>query len=280
MANYLKTLAGDLLHLEVNTILKSNTTGCKMPSSKRVALYDIAERYRAKLIEFGLCHIADGMEVEANKFGFKTTPLRWIYAGENSFVELKTAAHTGHRILANKYEQVESVDLKRKLDEQLNILTRIERQSSNLIGIFKERRKTYAEEISSQKPGCSTEKVITEDPLHCHPSQEQSHVWNNDISLSDINKLEDIELSPDQLIQIRKIWELGTEQVLLQTVIQIDGDVTSYITPKFTALDDELKKTILNIHNDSIQTSTTTWGNLINFVSKLAGKAFSQIFSK
>ena len=37
MANFLKKLAGDLLTLEVSTIVKEDMSAAKMPSSRRVA---------------------------------------------------------------------------------------------------------------------------------------------------------------------------------------------------------------------------------------------------
>ena len=54
MRDYLKNLAADLLTLEVNTIVKEQTTSSKMPATKRVALLEIARGYRELLVDYGL----------------------------------------------------------------------------------------------------------------------------------------------------------------------------------------------------------------------------------
>lgn len=36
-------------------------------------------------------------------------------------------------------------------------------------------------------------------------------------------------LAPTQVLSLRKIWEVGTERVLMQTVVQLDGDIVTRI---------------------------------------------------
>ena len=283
MANYLKNLASDLLNLEVNTIVKNNTTNSKMSASKRMALYQIAEGYRTILIEYGFCQMSEGNPLATPKGQKHPRLLRWRFGGEFSYNEIRYQSKKGMEWL--NVEITKAKKLKKnddKLEEQLKMLTRLNRQSSNLVGMFKIRRKEYEVSEENTKKGysgiCNTEGV--ENDYDLFPPQTDSSVWNNDVAVSQINDLKDIQLVPDEITLIRKIWEIGTQKVLLQTIVQIDGDVTSYITHGFLELPSEIRETVLGMHNDSIHTSTQTWNTLFNTVANLAGTAFSKIFSK
>ena len=104
--------------------------------------------------------------------------------------------------------------------------------------------------------------------------------WNNDIDLSTINKVDDLDLTPDQVTLIRKTWEIGTQRILMQTVVQIDGDITNYLTNQFVNLSPELKAIVLNLHNDATESGARIWNMLFKTVSQLAGTAFRKIFEK
>lgn len=62
-----------------------------------------------------------------------------------------------------------------------------------------------------------------------------------------MNEIEDLDLTAEQVALIHKAWDVGTERIVLQTVIQIDGDVTTRISKRFAKNPDN---TILQIHND------------------------------
>jgi len=281
MKNYLKNLANDLLALEINTIVKENMSGSKMPAKKRVALLDIANQFRGKLLEYGLCRIADGKTPSDSKTAQKM-PIRWRYGGEFSFVEIRNLALKGIEILNQQKRNVSEHEQIEELEGEIKMLIRIERQCSNLIGLFKIRRKEYGVKPGEENPGlaatANTDGITSEeDP---YPSQMESEVWNNDLSLGDINQVEDMELGPDQISLIRKIWELGTQNVLLQTVIQIDGDITNYMTNKFLFLHPELRSIVLEMHGSASESGTKIWRSLFETVGQLAGKTFNQLLGK
>lgn len=283
MANYLKNLASDLLNLEVNTIVKNNTTNSKMSASKRMALYQIAEGYRSILIEYGFCQMSEGKPLTIPKGQKHPRLLRWRFGGEFSYNEIRYHSKKGMEFL--NMEIAKAKKLKQnddKLEEQLKMLTRLNRQSGNIVGMFKIRRKEYEVGEQNTKKGHSglCDSTGVENEFDLFPPQSNSYTWNNDVAVSQINELKDIQLVPDEITLIRKIWEIGTQKVLLQTIVQIDGDVTSYITHGFLELPPEVRETVLGMHNDSITTSTKTWNTLFNTVANLAGTAFSKIFSR
>ena len=279
MDSYIKNLAGDLLNLEINTIVKDNTTGSKMPSNKRMALLDIANRYRKVLTDYGLVVMANGNEPSYREGMRKPTLLHWEFGGEFSFVEIRNAATAGLEFFERKAAAAQNEEEKNLLEKRIKMLTRIERQSANLIGMFKNRRKEYGIEASASAGGDAAADLGMADEFDAYPSQHNSFKWNNDLSIADINQYGDMDLMPDQITLIRKIWEIGTQQVLMQTIVQLDGDVTCYVTNQFMELPDEVKKMAMKMHNDSIATSTSFWATLFQLVSNLAGKAFGQLFS-
>lgn len=78
--------------------------------------------------------------------------------------------------------------------------------------------------------------------------------------------------SPSELIQIRKMWEMGTDSILMQTVVQIDGDVITRVHSGYTIED---HKILLDIHRDSVATSIKYWEKLVDTFITLFEKLFS-----
>lgn len=285
--NYLKYLAGNLLNLEVNTIVKNNTTGQKLPSNWRVVLREIAKMYREEMLTYGIYQKATGQAPDklSGRYGLREKLLfRWEYGGEFSFNELRLHAKAGIRCLSAAAEQQKEARKKAVLESRIRMLERVDAQSTNILGMFKKRRKEFGvpETEGDRSVGmfAGWDTTGVDNDYEPFPSQTASFAWNNDVNISDINQLPDLDLSPEEITQIRKAWELGTEQVLLQTIIQIDGDVTCYLSTSFIELPAELRSLTLELHNDSIRTSTQFWSNLVQTVSSLAGKAFTKIFAR
>lgn len=280
MEKSLKSIASELLTLEVNTILKENTTGAKMPVNKRLALRDIIERYRKTLIEYGVCEKATGTPPSVDASGREKFLLRFRGAGEYSFYEVKRAANQGKKYYETLLPRMQTEEQSENLKERIQMLYRIERQSANFIGMFKLQRTTLEIDKKQGQEGYDNEfngkEVISK--YSPYPSQMGSYKWNNDIELKEMNEVPMLEFSTEQITQIRKAWELGTQQVLLQTVVQIDGDVTSYLTPKFIKLPDELRTMVMNFHQSSTNEATSHWSSFFKVLSDLSGKAFSSIF--
>ncbi|OHX66284.1 hypothetical protein [Flammeovirga pacifica] len=281
MENSLKSLASELLTLEVNTIFKENTTGAKMPINKRIALRDIIERYRKVLIEYGVAYRVGQPNESTDKQGYNKAVLRNIGAGEYSYIEVKHAAQGGKEYYESLQSKMQTDEDLEYLKNRIQMLYRIERQSSGMIGLFKNQRQKYQSEIKANKEGFDdsfNDKGSASDQMY--PSQFGSHRWNNDITLAEMNQVEPLELETDQITAIRKAWELGTQQVLLQTVVQIDGDVTSYLTPKFVHMPADLRTMVMNFHQSSTNEATTHWSSLFKVLADLTGQAFSSLFGK
>ncbi|WP_020526276.1 hypothetical protein [Flexithrix dorotheae] len=272
MQGYLRNLATNLLNLEVNTIVTEDMTGSKMPNTLRIAFLNVASTYRDKMIEYGLGHNPGIAPPKGKNFGVFT----WCYGGEYSFAEILDFARNGVEYYNKRLEAADNEELKEKLKERIKILTRIIRHSSAIIGIFKVRRKEFGVGPHEQKVAPDDLDAVT----GFHPSHKESEKWNNDIDLNEINKIPDMQLAPDQVTILRKAWEIGTQKILLQTIVQIDGDITNYLSKQFIDLEPALRAVVLNLHHDSTESGTRIWSRLFETISKLAGRAFNKIFDK
>jgi len=76
----------------------------------------------------------------------------------------------------------------------------------------------------------------------------------------------ELNLDLRQLLVIKKANDIGTEKVVIQTVIGMDGDVTTRISKAFA---DQPVPFINAIHQDAIGISVEFWKTLINVVVKL-----------
>ncbi len=264
--SFFKTLAQDLLTLEINTIIKQDMSAVKMPPSRRQALHELSRGYHMKLEGLGA-----------------REPVYWQYAGMRSFGELRDRAKRGREKLEKK-SRVVSEDEQRSVQEDIKILERIEDQSSSIVDMFYNLRQRVKGKMTSGEKGYqdvpsrvaleALEEKQKRGELQPAEPHTDSQMWNNDIARMQMNEIDDLDLTPQQVTLIRKAWEIGTERIVLQTVIQIDGDVTTRLSEGFSKNPND---TLLQIHNDSIETSTRFWSNLVDTLVKIAGRAFEAV---
>ena len=82
--------------------------------------------------------------------------------------------------------------------------------------------------------------------------------------------------APNQLTLIRKAWDIGTDRIVLQTVVQLDGDVIFRASPGISETHAEL----LNAHRSVTQVGLGHWHKLFNLVLRLLGNAFESLFDR
>jgi hypothetical protein len=72
--------------------------------------------------------------------------------------------------------------------------------------------------------------------------------------------------SPDVIVQMRKAWEIGTEQVAMQTVLWIDGDVTNRVIPEYAGSD---AVHLLAVHSLAVKSAISMWDTLASVVKSV-----------
>lgn len=230
MAGKLNRLGEDLLNIEVNTIVKEEITGEKFSVSFRQALYEIATSYHQKLLEIGKKHNIDIREPIINETG-----------GLNSYKELRERAENG----------VEALNVLRNVPiNDINKLNRIKGHCFKIIGIFKR--------LEKEKTG-----------LRRKARNSEESKWNNDYTLNDINNMPDLKLDRRDATMIKKLKDIGMEDIYLQTIIQLDGDITNRISPKFM---NNFSEKLLEIHNEGVSYSLDYWTKLAEMAITVLGK--------
>ncbi len=276
--SFIKNIASDLLVLEVNTIIKANMSATKAPASMRKLLKELADLYRETMTEY---HENAKTYFDLPNAAAKTT-FRWRFGGKYSFQEIQSLAIAGADMLTEFTKKMPEGKARQEIFGEIRMLERISTTALRVVEMFDARMQEYKEEFDAKKEGFSPDQPFVNftSAFQSYPSHLASLGWNNDISENDFKKVADMEINPDQISLLRKAYEIGTSQIMLQTIIQVDGDITSYISRTFLNQPDDIQATILNLHNDSLQNSTRFWRYLFDAVVMLAGQSFDKIFSK
>lgn len=219
LSDQLKNIAYELTHIEVNTIIKPNMTGRRMPKPRH-ALIEIARRYANRLGRMGFD--IDMGSVRPGCFA--------------SFDLIREKADEAIKAIE---AQARTRKLTEAAEADLILVYRIKTMSDQLKGILN----------AVRRRGVDT--------------------WDNDYSHNEVEeKNAPFPLDPDERVAIRKIWEMGLEQVAMQSVIQIDGDVVTRLQPKYAA---ETDSAVYRIHNESVRMALDVWGQMIGIVKDFFG---------
>jgi hypothetical protein len=257
-----RKLAFDLFTLEVNTILKDNMTGQRMPAPA-TALLDIAIEYVAAFTRlkvdlrpfFELVPPEDTRiphDTDLARVPVELTPVgaieeRDFYISDTVvlarvFRYLRWAAKGTRDTLIRLGIEVDRADL--------FLLDRIENNADSLRLVL------------------DRYHVLATTPLRTGALREGS--LESAISLTRAQKdaLAHTEIAARDLLVIRKIWEIGVEQIVAQTTIQVDGDVVTRITPDLARWGEHAKP-VLSIHQSGIETGIASWRHLAATVESL-----------
>lgn len=249
----------DLTHLEINTIIKDEMTATKAPSSPRLLLYSLASTYNNKLILLGekyVAYLGPVQEGTKNLFRGKEEFLGSAY---ESFHELSHRAESAAKMIKENKFRLPFPDI--KVDADIMMLKRIETISNDIRSILKM---------------VDTVKGFPVDGKDTYLFDLEVTISNfRTMRSEDADKLE-LDLDLRQLMVIKKANDIGTEKVILQTVIGMDGDVTTRISKAFA---NQPITFINDMHHEAIGISVDFWKSLITVVVEL-GKNFIGMFTK
>jgi len=82
---------------------------------------------------------------------------------------------------------------------------------------------------------------------------------------------------------VHKAWDVGTETVIMQTSLQIDGDVITRVSPSMMSKDPEQYGPvdpgfISLVHNNALATATAQWRSLFDLAADLLGALGDRLF--
>jgi hypothetical protein len=234
----LRTVARDLFNLEINTVIKDTMTARKMPDPAN-AILDIAQTYATKLLELG---IPLGYAFAEGDPDFQKPVKEWskepfsydrLEIGVDTFGRLRWASVAGQRGLENLAadDRIVIVRIAGNCDQLKGLLQRLE-DTLKSAGIAGENRRGLSRKMTS--------------------SQSRSL----------------LRLQPDDLTMVCKMWEVGVEKVVMQSVIQLDGDVITRIQRRYAEQD---QRHVFEFHKMSVDLSVRFWGVMANTVAVFLG---------
>ena len=265
MSSALKKLASDLLRLEINTIVTENLGGNK-PNNFRRLLCDLAEDYRLKLGRYQALAIGEEPPTE------NTDVKGYVKynGGREAYKELFKKSNDLWDIYQDKVNALPESEEKEMAKRRLLLIGRMYDQSNTVLDVFRE-LKEESEAITQEATAAGTIPDV-----EAHPNL----IWDNDFNVKDLHKHTDYELNPDQMATLRKAYEIGTQYILLQTVVQIEGDITSYVTTKFLEMKGSEQEVIMKMHNTAMDTSIRLWQYLFQTIGSLLGGISGGMFGK
>jgi hypothetical protein len=85
------------------------------------------------------------------------------------------------------------------------------------------------------------------------------------------------DVPADIAILIRKTWDVGTELVLVQSAIQVDGDLITRVSP---AIDAAQREFLLTLHGASVKSAIAQWQTMFELIKSLIGDLGKALFNR
>jgi hypothetical protein len=241
----------DLLTLEVNIILKPCMTARKMPDLPH-ALLDVFADYDAWLCRLGARGFDEAWE------RFRATPAAAAHAAQAPDDDWLVTGHDLIRAphLQGLYEgsrPITAADFDelrgraRRAEEMFGLLVRhgfLEEDGSSIIlkRIFRN-----CDQIKGILEGRNLDQGTGRERLREAARRGISREGSEP---------GDLPLTADEVLVVRKAWEVGTETVVMQTVAQLDGDIVTRVQEARLTAGDAL---LHDLHREAVGSAVQHW---------------------
>jgi hypothetical protein len=236
----LTATARRLLNIEVNTIVRDAMTAEPMPPVAH-ALLDLARDYAALLCELGVnmerVFAADPKELPNFAPG-------WIAGAQAVSDRLTVAPETFDRLRWAAKWAASATGRATPIPHVTRVL--LERIINNADAV-KEMFKRFDASFNAMFLGKTRAQVLQ---IAIRPGS--------------------YKLDPDDLMLLQKMWDIGLEEIVAQTVVHVTGDVTTRVQAALRAPGSD---TLFSIHRQSVDISVARWKDLLDAVGQIAGTA-------
>lgn len=245
----LAELGADLVTVEIDTIVKRGISSEKMPQPEH-ALMDMATEVWSFLIAIGVVSPMTDAEWD-----------RDVQAGWSGWDACLRAVQ---KALESKASPG-SADQNAVYEARIGKLKRIMAACDQLKGVLYDSSKSNGAIAGGKASLCGQGCVICRNKTtgaiqHAHNGQDVSYAPS--IGASERRRW--MPLDPRQLAVVRKIWEVGLEDIALQTVMQIDGDIVTRVDPAYMA-----DERLMTIHREGVSASQALWKDLVDIAIRL-----------
>jgi hypothetical protein len=265
----LRELARDLINIETNTVLSSGITGRKMPSYPH-ALQDILGKYANFL--------ADEVGVDVDKFCQEFDECVRQKASkpddpDSASLENDRAARaiepdfTGGSFCTPLANGPWSFYLLRWL-------------AANVLG-QKQRRlpEQHVSVVARIRVSCDHLKIVTRELKKLGGGNPYIDVTRDAILALEAKTGAEVPAippaPPEALTMIRKIWDIGVDSIVFQTVQQLDGDVIFRVR---SGLDLSKRQVLLEAHQQACNVAMSYWRSMFELIAALVSGLADRIF--
>ncbi len=279
----LEAVAIGLLSLEVNTIRKSGMSAQKMPDVP-IALHSVlgcyddylaARGYGVDQTLLGLAHTRISAPPPPNPDILKQL-MDWrpsntavasvdMTNGATSFEALRWAATAA--LYVDIAKKGEGKDLPFPPEERA-VLTRIQSNCRQLTPVILDLQRLYP---VPAKPGPET-------PVYIGGTLEQTAqacFAGSVTSQGLLGGKTKFKSTLNVVVLVRKMWDIGTETVLAQTSVQVDGDVVTRISP---LMEESQRDFLITLHESSLKIGLGQWQALFSLVTSLISTLGKDLF--
>ncbi len=259
-----KALFDDLLNLEVNLIIKPGMTARKMPAP-RSALANIAEDYEDMLAGFAALVLPvweeRGRVPPVRVLSAEDATARGPSRSKHSRVGddgMLSEIHVGSMV--TRPDDAVGFDTFDRLREWALETAAISRTLAAVTD-WPSRDELAARGVLFKRVfrNCDQLKAML-DGLP-HEDEARTRVRR------------DVALSSEHLLNLRKIWEVGTETVVMQTVVQLDGDIITRVQQGSTSASN---KAIHDLHREAVESAIRNWQHLGQTVAQFLTSALKR----
>lgn len=243
----------DLTHLEINTIVKSNMTASKITNSPRRLLYELAKVYHLELVNLGNKYSSYYKDY-SNKNELFREEIKYKGSGYNSFKELANKAKNSKKWLTDNKLLIHEIDNDELLEDAM-ILERINLNCDDIRNMVK-KHLNLDSEISFEDE--------FDNPLAIEKFRREENKKKK--------RQKELDLELEELLRLKKMNDIGIEKILTQTIIGIDGDITTRISKNFA---ESPNIYITETHQEAISISIKYWTTLIEIFSNFFTKRFN-----
>ena len=87
----------------------------------------------------------------------------------------------------------------------------------------------------------------------------------------------ELPLTADEVLTVRKVWDVGVELVVMQTVAQLDGDIITRIQRARVA---STNATLHTLHREAVDSALGHWQSMFQTVVQFTTSAFQSLVSR
>jgi hypothetical protein len=270
-----KRLGASLLSLEVNTIISEGITAESMPVMPH-ALLDIAVEYIQAMLALDLpvAELDAWLKMPPPvRLATPPPPLAQPRDAETIVAELPPNIDTFARLRCAAITLQVNLDSWERAQPASGMRDRsaADRREAN--------RRLAMRMVNNIEILLGFLKRITDDELirHLQFTRMQLAQKHDPDDRSKLLHLGPYTLPPSEFLAVRKVWEIGTAEIVAQTVIALDGDVVTRLTPAVVRGDGAA---ITALHQQGVNTSLAYWNALVTTLLTVVGQALGTIFRR